>query len=388
MNRSGVFRIVSDGQYMIAFPDHGIEFTADRLRRESHELHCELSVACGIVGAKAIDGVLSVGTFNLSSPSAAQQRAKLLAERARANGLDWAGMLEELRQRVITAERTGEPSICLRAVEKEQGNEGEHQVLGITLPKRHGTIIFGDGGTGKSILALLIASTLAGHGERVGYFDWEMDPWTHRRRLEGICGTDMPDIRYVRCERPLIHEVDRLRRVVQRDQLTYAILDSIGYGTAGAPESAEAAMDFCRAVRQLGIGTLWLAHITKGEQGDQRPFGSAFWHNSARGTWNSKLASTSADGSTHQLAAFHRKSNLGRLRNPVGLEVTYQGEQIIFASVGGRARSRSLRAGACDCVAARRRSRTALLDGRRERHAPRWTAQWRAGGLERVAGGA
>src|SRR5262245_22784452 len=85
MNEVGIFRATAEGQYTIAFPDHGIEFTADRPRRERHEsrnhraaLHCELSVACGIVGARAIDGVLSIGTFNLSSPYAAQQRAKLL----------------------------------------------------------------------------------------------------------------------------------------------------------------------------------------------------------------------------------------------------------------------------------------------------------------------
>src|SRR5690606_5271753 len=46
----GLFRLV-DGRYEVSFPDHGIEFTVDYLRRERHELWCELSVACGIVGA-------------------------------------------------------------------------------------------------------------------------------------------------------------------------------------------------------------------------------------------------------------------------------------------------------------------------------------------------
>ena len=94
----GLFTAGSEGHYMLTYPDRGIEFTVDRLRRERHELYCELSVACGVVGARAIDGVLSVGTFNVSSPTASQQRAKLLAERARASGIDWATMLEELRQ--------------------------------------------------------------------------------------------------------------------------------------------------------------------------------------------------------------------------------------------------------------------------------------------------
>ena len=143
----------------------------------------------------------------------------------------------------------------------------------------------------------------------------------------------MPDVRYARCDRPLIHEIDRLCRIVQQDKLTYVVLDSVGYGTAGAPESAEAAMDYFRAVRHLGIGCTLIAHVTKGESGDQRPFGSTFWHNSARCTWNLKLASTSPDGNTLHLAAFHRKSNLGRLRPPVGLKVQFEDGRVFFSTV-------------------------------------------------------
>jgi hypothetical protein len=112
---------------------------------------------------------------------------------------------------------------------------------------------------------------------RVAFFDWELDPYVHRGRLEGINGTEMPDVMYVRCDRPLVHEVDRLRRIIKKERIEYAILDSIGYGTQGAPESAEAAMHYCRALRQLQIGSYLPAHITKsGDSNDQRPFGSVF----------------------------------------------------------------------------------------------------------------
>ena len=324
---TGRFQVVADGHYQLAFPDRGIEFTVDRLRRERHELFCELSVACGIIGARAIDGVLSVGTFNLSSPSAAQQRAKLLAERARAGKIDWSSMLEELRQRVLTAERKGEPSICLRDVRKPPDEE-EYDVLGLRVPRAHPAILFGDGGTMKSYLELLMLSTLASQGMRVGYFDWELDKFTHRRRLEQICGDDMPDIRYVRCDRPLVHELDRIRRIVQNDRLQYAVLDSVGFGTLGAPESAEAALDYNRAVRQMDIGTNLVAHINKTENGDQRPFGSNYWHNSARSTWNIKLASHSPDGHTIHLAAFNRKNNLNRPWPPAGIRVQFDGDRV------------------------------------------------------------
>jgi len=329
----GVFRVLADGCYHLAFPDHGVEFTADRLRRERHELIGELSVACGIVGARAIDGVLSVGTFNLSSPAAASQRAKLLAERARAPGIPWGDMLEEVRQRVLAEDRKGAPSVNLRTVSLPASADAEVDFCGITLPSDHFSVLFGDGGTGKSFLALRLLSELAAGGLSVGLFDWELSETTHRLRLEAINGPNMPDVRYVRLERPLVHEVDRLRRIIRQDGLRYAVLDSIGYGTAGAPESAEAAMDYCRAVRQLGIGCLALAHVTKAENGDQRPFGSTFWHNSARATWNLKLANTSQDGQVLQLAGFHRKSNLGRLRPPIGLKVSFEEPRVYFTPI-------------------------------------------------------
>jgi hypothetical protein len=92
-------------------------------------------------------------------------------------------------------------------------------------------------------------------------------------------------------------------------------------------------MEYCRAVWQLGIGCSLVAHVTKADNGDQRPFGSTFWHNSARATWNLKLASTSPDGNMLHLAAFHRKSNLGRLRPPVGIRVDFDGDRVYFTRI-------------------------------------------------------
>lgn len=328
-----IFRASADGCYTLVFPDTGIEFTVDRLRRERYELFGELSVACGIIGARLIDGVLSVGTFNLSSPAAASQRAKHLAERARTTGIPWSDLIEELRQRVLAEDRKGAPSVNLRTVPLPASADADVEVCGVSLPAEHFSILFGDGGTGKSFLALRLLSELASEGMPVALFDWELSETTHRRRLEAINGPNMPDVRYVRLDRPLVYEVDRLRRIIRQDGLRYAVLDSIGYGTAGAPESAEAAMDYCRAVRQLGIGCLALAHVTKAENGDQRPFGSTFWHNSARATWNLKLANTSPDGQVLQLAGFHRKSNLGRLRPPIGLKVSFEEARVYFTPI-------------------------------------------------------
>jgi len=73
-------------------------------------------------------------------------------------------------------------------------------------------------------------------------------------------------------------------------------------------------------VRQIGVGGLHLAHINKSENGDQKPFGSSFWHNLARATWNVKQASASDDGACVSVGLFNRKANLTRLYPAVGLQ--------------------------------------------------------------------
>src|SRR5206468_10312947 len=97
----------------------------------------------------------------------------------------------------------------------------------------------------------------------------------------------------------------------------------VGFGTAGPPEAAEYALAYCRAVRQIGVGSLQLAHINRSENGDQKPFGSSFWHNSARSTWFAKLASTTSNGQRLTVGLFNRKSNLTRLQPSVGFQFAF-----------------------------------------------------------------
>lgn len=323
-----IFKSFDDGgRYCAAVPEFGVEYHVERLRRDRGDLVCELSVACGILSARAIDGVLSAGTFNLSNPRARQDRAKLLAERARTNGkIDWFGQLEELCQRVLTAERKGAPAIVLRDMPRPTADL-EHDVDGFKFAQRHPTIVFGDGGTLKSYLALYGAGVLATRGFRVGLFDWELDAAQHRLRLERLFGQAMPDVRYVRCDRPLLYEVDRLQRIARTDELDFALYDSAGFACAPKPEDAEAALSYFRSVRQIGIGSLHIAHITKGDGNDQKPFGSSFWHNSARATWFVKLAATSPDGQVSTIGLFNRKANLGPLQPALAFDVTFQSDR-------------------------------------------------------------
>ena len=324
------FQDAGDGRYRMALPSLGLEFTVDRLRRKWDELVGELTVRSNMAGARTVNGVLSSADFNLSSLRARTERARYLAKRARTqpDEFDWDGLLEEFVQRVLTAERAGQPAVLLRDVERPSPDQ-ILDVEGLPFLMRHPVIVFGDGGAAKSYLALYYAGRLEqDHGVRVGLFDWELAAGDHRDRLERLFGSSMPELRYVRCTRPLVQEVDRLRRIVRDEALDYVVFDSIAFACDRPPESAEAASRYFQALRQLGvIGSLHVAHSTKGEHAEKKPFGSVFWHNGARSTWFVKLAESVPGGNLVTVGLINRKANLGGLRPSVGFEITFDDDR-------------------------------------------------------------
>ncbi len=317
------FRQVGEDTYELTMPAFGVRLRIDRLYRDrDQQLHGELAVACDLAGAHLIDGHLSVATLNLSSASARHSRAKLLAERSEAPELDWFGLIEELSVRTITAERIGAPGRYLADFENDRDDpSAEWLVNGWPWLREHTMITFGDGGALKSYLALYGLGCLAQQGIAVGYCDWELSGRMHKYRLGQLFGDVQPPILYLRCDKPLVAEADRIQRESRRHGLEYLVMDSVGFGTPGPPEAAEHAISYCRALRQIGLGANLLAHVNRSENGDQKPFGSSFWHNSARSTWFVKR--TSADGLRVNVALVNRKSNLSRLHPAIGFQFDF-----------------------------------------------------------------
>lgn len=225
------------------------------------------------------------------------------------------------------ADRAGQPAVDLRTLPRPSADDDLLNVEGLALPRRHPSILFGDGGAGKSYLGLYIAGRIAEKGAAVALFDWELAGDDHRDRLERLFPDGMPRVLYARCERPLVYEVDRLRRIVRDGGIEFSVFDSVAFACDGPPEAAEVAGRYFRAVRQIGGGSLHIAHVSKGENADQKPFGSAFWHNGARSTWYVKQDEASAGTDVLQIGLFNKKANLGRLHSPLGYSITF-GEEV------------------------------------------------------------
>lgn len=334
MNCERRFSRAGEGRYVLDVSDYCLTLDLERVKRDRFgALRGELTVRCDLPGAATIDGNLAwSGEVTISDNRGRADVLRALESRVTARGLDWSLLLDELGMRVRAAERTGEPAILLRDAKRPAPDE-QLRIDGLALPKRHPSIIFGDGGSAKSYLALYVAGRLAQSGLRVALFDWELEAEDHRLRLEHLFGADMPAVVYARCSRPLVHEADRLARIRHEHRLDFAVFDSIGFACDGPPEAAEVAGAYLRTVRSLGIGSLNLAHISKAEGGDQKPFGSAFWHNGARMTWFAKLADGNPGDSEITLGLFNRKHNLGPRLPAVGFGVRFETNTTTFTRV-------------------------------------------------------
>jgi len=83
-----------------------------------------------------------------------------------------------------------------------------------------------------------------------------------------------------------------------------------------------------RGLRQLNVGSLSVAHVTKGGQVpigpmQQKPFGSVFYHNSFRRTYFAKQDGDSAGDDMIKIAIWNPKVNEGGQQAPFGIEIEF-----------------------------------------------------------------
>ena len=326
---------LSDGCYTLDWSELGVTFQVDHLHRgRDGDLKGELTVTTDIAGAKTVaDGVLVWTSTNFSSQRVRSGLAKACEVRSGAK-LDWVGALEDFSIQVARSEAAGTVAIQpLSDYALPPEDDAEDWVVhGLPLSRDLPTVIYGPGGSGKSLLALSVCHQLAERGIKCLYIDWEFEGAQHRQRLGQLAGDNVPTdmLHYVRCSSPLVVEVSRIAAHVARHGIQYCCFDSIGYGAGGRPEEAEHATAYMRAVRQIGVGSLHLAHSVKSEEHQETsgPFGSVFWANSARSLWMIKRApGDSGDGNVVEIAMTHKKSNTGRLMAPIGLRMTFDAQR-------------------------------------------------------------
>lgn len=329
-------------------PDLAVSMAVDRLSRTRGELHGEITVSCGLPGIRAHDGHLHQARFNLSGSTARTTLARILGQRADAPGLDWPDMLEDFCRRVLLAERDGSPVEKVGALPMPVG---ESYRIAPLLPLDQASILYGDGGTGKSTMAAALAVSVSegvavveGWTPRKGpvlYLDWEAGRGSLNRRVRGVAmGAHIPrvvQIDFMDCRRrgPLAGFAEDIARLVTLEGYGLVIVDSVGMAAGVGGESSDAnesAIRLFSAFGYLSTTVLAIDHVNRSDADTttkkSRPYGSIYKSNLARATFELRR-SNGADGSS-VLGLYHTKANDAELMAPQALRVTHADDGAIY----------------------------------------------------------
>lgn len=314
------------GLYTVRSPKHGVKMIFDRLTDARGGVNAELTIT---VGATELRGNVQIGlTSDMGQSKMAQSLQSLAA------AIPWKMLVHRACAAVLKRHRQGEPPVLLN---KHTVVEPLTFAINPLVPRHKASILFSDGGKGKSTLALMLAM-LASTGKSVAgfsalpgramYLDWEDDQDVHARRLHAIRAghpeLDDAEVHYQRCVEPLVKITHELARSIQRDGITFVVIDSL-LVAMGGEASAEAVGKFFGALRVLKVESLCIGHVPKtlGEgQEHATVYGSVFNQNLARSLWELRTEQEVGEDSAI-LGLIHRKSNLTRKHQPIGLKVTH-----------------------------------------------------------------
>ena len=324
------------GLYTVTSRFFHVEFSFDRLHEARGGVHAELQIS-----AAWKDDLLGITDIALKSDGSREKIAKALKEHDK--DTPWRQLLEQSCTKVLRHYRTGDPLVTMSS---ETPIEPLSYTINPLVFERKITVLYAGGGQGKSTKALFLAmlssvgGSLAGFSALKGnslYLDFEDDLSVHARRLQAIQKGHpellLARVAYRRCVEPLYKFAPALLRQIHQGQIRFIVVDSLLAATGG-DSSAEATTQLFIALRALNVSILLIGHTPKTiAEGHDAPtlYGSVFNSNFARATW--ELQKEQEIGEDRLVIGLHnRKSNLSRLHQPIGLQVTHAdgGARIVF----------------------------------------------------------
>lgn len=308
----------------------GVRIQLEQLHRNKQGTHCEITIDS--VGGEREKQIIGPVGYNLTSISGRETLLKALKRRWE---IDWEEVLEKLTRMAMAYLRVGEP---VRHLRDYMHRPTSAWILNPLILEDQPTILFGTGGLGKSLVALggmltlesgapVLPGLAAESGHRGIYLDWERtgtyEHGTRYRRLLVGVGLEPKELDsiYLPITGSINENVRHIKRTMDMEGVTFAIIDSAGFACGGDPEKAEFALQFFEAVHMLQVPTLIIAHQTKGDSRGM-PFGSVFWHNAARSTWEIRNQQVPGENRL-KVGLFNRKANLSGLAKPIGFDISF-----------------------------------------------------------------
>lgn len=242
----------------------------------------------------------------------------------------WDRVIDEACGLVIREYWKGEPVLKLGNLPMA---ERQRWQLWPVAPMGQCTVIFGEGGSAKTTLAvaMCLAVQTGWAGLKLGpsvtnglYLDWETDPDTMNdiiREVKAGAGLLEAEIDYLYCTQPLVRMLPQLQRHVAEKKIGFVVVDSAVAALSGEAKEAQTHEIF-NALRALKVTSLILTHQSKTEDGRKTPYGSIFFWNRARAVWEIRKNQNIGEDSI-EVGLFHRKSNRSKLFHSLGYKLTF-----------------------------------------------------------------
>lgn len=302
----------------------------DNIQRNKGVMSATLTVLTGISTARKMGRTFVTNEF-LTFTSGRQKREfairldNLILPPPGGAHPDWDQLVEGLVDRVGEIENRPPPVRNLALV---RARGPVSYLVDYLIPERRPTILYGAGGTGKSVFAACLA-TCVRLGEpfmdfdtraaNVLYLDWETteeDVAANVAMAARGIGVPTPDVFYLSMIKPLEYRLPEISRIVHERQVELVIVDSATMASRAPKDGPEeAALDLFRSLRQLDCAALVLDHVTGEDMkrgSSAKPYGSVFKWNAARNAFEIRRSSRATSEADHRVTLTHRKSNLTR----------------------------------------------------------------------------
>lgn len=329
----------------------GVTITLERFRDASDGgVACEMHVR--IDAFPLPPGHVLSTRINLMSASAKEQLRRQLEKRNPHDDIDWYEVIERVAVLAVRRWREGAPIVTLADVPMR---ERERFLLPPFWDAEGVSLLFADGGVGKSLLALAMGLSVASSAQTVGvyptqvgpvlYLDWETEEDTMADRLWAInSGAGVPtdeeglrQVRYMRMEASLLQMGPDVRKRLQEIGAVAAIVDSLGAARGADPADAGTTIQMFNAMRAWGVPVLAIDHVTKDDADQDGPYrrrpkhsyGSVFTRNRARLSWRIDTHDDEEedDHTQRRLALVNVKANNARFHPRVGFLVEFLNDE-------------------------------------------------------------
>jgi lambda repressor-like predicted transcriptional regulator len=318
---------------VLHFVDEGVKITCDRIRADSRSgVTCWLYVETSTLGR-----IYGPATFN---PLAA--RSTVRRELQDRDEQDWGGILNAVSTVIVEGI---DESAELIDVTKHVASSDLPWLLEPYLREGAPTLIYGDGGEGKSTWAIaallsLVTDTKVLPGVTVHktgavlYLDWEDEADSFTRSVSAVAagaGITVPagKFLYLRMAGPLEHQVDMVEKYITDHGVIAVVADSLVAAAGGDVNESEAARMYFGAMRQFGVASIGITHMSKDKKNNDKPFGSVYYWNYARAVWFMQKVQESGDNES-EIALFHKKANASDLQVPRSYKVDFSNDQIKY----------------------------------------------------------